>query len=165
MFIWLFLIIISSIVNEAIRSVSIFLREILGTLETEIKNKQVLNNKATIFCAQKLHKRGKIVYSAFSPFEIALWKNIEIVLIASFTILLMCTPFNPPLWRFFFTNLAPIFLPHLLIFICVQLFLFVKTSLLVFQNLFSSARISFYLSEPILICQNLLSSVRISFYF
>ena len=46
----------------------------------------------------------------------------------------------------FFTNLAPIFLTHLLIFICVYLLLLVRTS--------------FYLSQPILICQNLFLFVK-----
>ena len=164
MFIWLFLIIISSSKWGYQESFNFFKRN-FGDTRNRNKKKASTKQQSNNFLCTKTSQEGKIVYSAFSPFEISLWKSIEIVLIASFTILLMCTPFNPPLWRFFFTNLAPIFLPHLFIFICVQLFLFLKTSLLVFQNLFSSARISFYLSEPILICQNLISSVRISFYF
>ena len=67
------------------------------------------------------------------------------------------------------------FLLHLLIFICVHLFLFVRTSLfylsepiLICQNLFLFVktyflvRIYFHLSKSFFICQNLFSSLRIS---
>ena len=70
-------------------------------------------------------------------------KKNRIVLETSITILLMCTtdvyPFSP--------NLAPVFSLHLLILICVHLFL--------------PVRISSYLSEFIFICQNLLLCLKI----
>ena len=69
-------------------------------------------------------------------------KKNWIVLETSITILLMCTtdvyPFSP--------NLAPVFSLHLLILICVHLFL--------------PVRISSYLSEFIFICQNLLLCLK-----
>ena len=93
------------------------------------------------------YKVRKIVYFVFL---MCFWvknfflKKNWIVLETSITILLMCTtdvyPFSP--------NLAPVFSLHLLILICVHLFL--------------PVRISSYLSEFIFICQNLLLCLEIS---
>ena len=75
-------------------------------------------------------------------------KKNEFVLIASFTILLRCTPSTPLIENYFSPNLAPIFFITsiyfylcALIFICKNLFLF----MIICENLFFFAIICSYL--------------------
>ena len=103
----------------------IFLRNIFAMQKN--KNKQILNNKATILCSQKLHKRGETFILRFLSFKYLL-KNFEFVLIASFTILLTWTPHNTPMEKFF----SLIFYLHALTFIRENLFLFWKSSTKIF---------------------------------
>ena len=73
----------------------------------------------------------------FLELQKCFFKKFEFVLIASFALLLICTPIQ----EFFLTILAPIFLQHSLIFICVHLFL--------------SVRVSSYLGDSLLIHNHL----------
>ena len=110
-----------------------------------------------------------------------IWNCFEFVLIASFIILLMYTPFNHPIENYFLPNLAPIFFItfiyfHLraLIFICKNFFLFMIVSenlflfIIIYESLFFFARIFSYLRSfvrmssflwesfwTLLICENL----------
>ena len=124
-----------------------------------------------------------------------LFKKFEFVLIATFIILLMCSPLKPSYGELFSTNLVPIFfypIPsghqtsfgrlyevwtsyrrpldvqrtsdthwvYLSLIVCTYFYLW--EPLFIYQNLFSSVRISFYLSESIFIYVHLILSVRIS---
>ena len=63
-------------------------------------------------------------------------EKFEFVLIASFTILLMCTTIDPLFkYLFFLPYLAPLFLLHLIIFIWVHLFLSVRVSSYLWESL------------------------------
>ena len=104
----------SSIVNEAIRTI-FFIRKIL---QHKIPQNKQFSPLMKFLCAKNC----------------CFW-------IASFTILMVYTPFNPSMENYFSNNPAPSFFYH--IFICVH---------------------PFYLSEPLLICQNLFLFVRTYFY-
>ena len=81
---------VSSVVNEIIKTISIFLRKNLELTKTQIKLKPTNKTKtseqkatkATVFGAQKLLRGGKL-------FVLLFLKKIEIVLITSFTVLLV----------------------------------------------------------------------------
>ena len=133
----------SSIVNEVVRTISslslFFLRKYFECTKTRHKQKPTnktktskhRRTKTTIFTDTKTSKRVKIV--CFALWYIFCVQNIfvkkinrlEIVLITSFTMLLMCTPINPPTKNLFFINLDTNVLLHLLdFFVCALIFIF-----------------------------------------
>ena len=93
---------ISSIVNEVIRTISIYFYEKISSAQKckstknqlTKQNKQMTNNRGNDFSRTKTSKRVKIVCFAFL-------EKIEIVLITSLPILLTCTPINPPIENLF----------------------------------------------------------------
>ena len=94
------------------------------------KQANIKQQKQQFFCAQKLHKRENCLVAFFYAAKCSLkkinwWK---IVLIASFTILLMCTPFNHSIDNYFLPNLAPIFLTTFTYFYFCAPILSVRTS-------------------------------------
>ena len=117
-------VIVSSIVNEAINTISsriiFFLRKDFERTKTQINQHQPTKTKiskqkttkATVFCTHKTVEEGR---NRSKRVEIMFWvlvlfvrsksfhkKNwLEIVLIASYTILVICTPINPPIEGFF----------------------------------------------------------------
>ena len=87
-------------------------------------------------------------------------KRFEIVLIASFIILLMCTPLNLPMENYFPIIQHQSFFTNLLIFICMHLF-YLSEPILICQNLFLSVRTYFHLCTLVFICENLFLSMII----
>ena len=82
---------ISSIVNEAIKTNSNFFKKNFCSTKS---TKQVLNNKSNNFSYTKFHKRGKSFILCFYLNQDIFLKKFELVLIASFTILLALTQFT-----------------------------------------------------------------------
>ena len=89
--------------------------------------------------------------------------RLEIVLITSIIILLMCAPIDPPMESLFFTNFVTNFFTTPTYFLCVCTYFYLCNYLLICQNLFSSVRISSYLSKPIFIRAYLLIFVKTYF--
>ena len=88
--------------------------------------------------------------------QIFLLKSLEILLIASFTMPLMCNPLNPPYGELFFTNVF---------FICKLLF---STVWIFYDHLWESFFIYVYLWGSFYFCENFFKpswSVRTYFFY
>ena len=118
---------------------------------------------------------GFCLFCVFFVAKISLkkiWNCLESVLIASFTILLMCILLyyyttilsSTHLWRIIFYQLNTIFLLYALILIGENLFLFMiicenlLLTIIICENLFLFVKIYFYLCALIFICENLFFS-------
>ena len=95
--------------RDTFLSIYFLLRKIFATQKTpnkwkptnEIKEANKKTTKATIFCVQKLHKRGKIVYFVFLCCRNFFKNKQKSVFITSLTILLTCTSLNLPMENLF----------------------------------------------------------------
>ena len=150
----------SSIVNEAIKAISIFLRNakqtIFTLLEVFLREKLLpllFFVRLFLFCWLAL------VWFAFLWIQNLFVNWLEIVLIASFTILLTCTPINLPIKNYLSLILTQFFLSHLIIhiyfylsetifhflrltFTCKNHFLF----MIIFENLYDHQQDSIFSS-------------------
>ena len=145
-------------VNEVFRKTSIVLRAILNGIKRKTNNfsplMKFLCAKNCCFVVQcSLDFVLLVEFCFFCVPKISL-KKIETVLIASFTILLKCTPPQPSYRELFFTKFFYLY-PLILIF--MHLFSFVKTYFYLHALILISENLFFFITT----CKNLFSSMII----
>ena len=114
------------------------------------------------FFAHKNFLRGRKLFILRFFFRLKfLLKKFEIVLIASFTILLMCTPLNLPMENDFPIIQHQSFFYHIYLFSSVCTYVYLSEPVLICQNLFLSVRTYFHLCALVFICENLFLSMII----